>query len=43
MLLFKFEDIDSEGRARRAHGDAKWFFERSLSDGAEQGLSWAES
>lgn len=39
--LVKFEDIDSEGRARQLTG-CEVFFERSLSDGAEQGLSWAE-
>ena len=41
FLLVKFEDIDSEGRARQLTG-CEVFFERSLSDGAEQGLSWAE-
>lgn len=39
--LVKFEDIGSEGCARQLTG-CEVFFERSLSDGAEQGLSWAE-
>lgn len=41
IALMKFEDIDTQDKARDLTGD-EVYFPRSLSDGSDENVSWAE-